>query len=119
MLINCTNHRLEEWSDEQISAAEQWGEIIEYPFPDVSPYATSNEVKIRAAEIADDIAGKNPQAVIVQGEMNMNFAIVSELKKKNICTLAAVSERIVNVLKADDGSIIKTSTFRFAGFREY
>lgn len=119
MLINCTNHRLSEWSAEQISAAEKWGEIMEYPFPDVSPYSTSNEIKIQAAEIADDIACKNPQAVIVQGEMNMSFAIVSELKKKNICTLAAVSERIVNITKADDGSIIKTSKFRFAGFREY
>ena len=119
MFINCTNHRLSEWSAEQISEAEKWGEVVEYPFPDVSSYDSADDVRKRAKEIATEIAGKSPQAVMVQGEMTMTFAIVSELKKRNIYTLSAVSERIVTISENADGSITKTSEFHFAGFREY
>ena len=95
------------------------GEIVEYPFPNVSPYDSGDDVKRKAKEIALEIAGKTPQAVMVQGEMTMTFAIVSELKKLNIYTLSAVSERIVKISADENGNTIKTSEFHFAGFREY
>lgn len=119
MFINCTNHRLNEWSEDQIKAASVWGDIVELPFPNVSPYASTAEIYEIADKYSEQIVSMKPDAVLVQGEMTMCFAIVNKLKTHNILTLAATSERVSDVRTDDSGNSIKTSYFRFVGFREY
>lgn len=119
LLINCTNHPLSEWSDGQIKAAAKWGEIKDFPFPQVSPFATSDDVNTLAESLVSQIIKFYPNAAIVQGEMTLCYALVSKLKDNGIPTFAATSERKTVVKKDNIGNTIKTSLFEFATFREY
>lgn len=119
MIINCTNHPAGECSAEQLIAANKWGEIKEIPFPKVSPYATSTDIDIIAENLSGEILKFNPDAVVVQGEMTLCYALVNKLKCKGVIVLAATSERKTITEKGTDGSTIKTSLFQFATFREY
>lgn len=49
MLINLTNRSLEGWSEKQKTAAQEYGEIVDFPMPAISPDADEAE--------ADRIAG--------------------------------------------------------------
>lgn len=119
LLINCTNHPFSEWSDGQIEAAAKWGKIKDFPFPQVSPFATSDEVDALAESLVSQIIEYHPDAAIVQGEMTLCYALVSKLKNNGIPTFAATSERKTVVKKDSSGNTIKTSLFEFAAFREY
>lgn len=119
LLINCTNHPLSEWSEGQIEAAAKWGEIKDFPFPQVSPFATSDEVDALAESMVSQIIEYHPDAAIVQGEMTLCYALVSKLKNNGIPTFAATSDRKTVVKKDSNGNTIKTSLFEFATFREY
>ena len=52
MFINHTNHLTQYWSQEQLAAAHQYGEVIDLPFPSVDPQASSSEVMDLAQEYA-------------------------------------------------------------------
>ena len=117
--INHTNHPSQLWNEEQRKAAESEGEIIDYPFPAIDPYADKEEIIALAAHVADDISHKFPAVVLCQGEFNYTYAMVSELKKRNITVVAAASERIVTEASTPDGETQKVSLFRFVRFREY
>lgn len=119
MLINCTNHPVCEWSAEQLTVANKWGEIKDLPFPQVSPYATSKDVNIIAEQLSNEISNLHPDAAIVQGEMTLCYALVSKLKSKGIHVFAATSERKTIAEKDANGNTIKTSLFHFVTFREY
>lgn len=119
MFINCTNHRLDEWSENQIKASSVWGDVVELPFPDVSPYAAADEVSEIADKYTEKIVSMKPDAVLVQGEMTMCFAIVNRLKTHNILAVAATSERVSDIRTDESGNSIKTSYFKFVAFREY
>ena len=44
MFINHTNHPSQYWSDEQLTAAHQYGEVVDIPFPLIDPTLSSNEI---------------------------------------------------------------------------
>lgn len=44
MFINLSNHALQNWSTKQKEEAEKYGELIDLPFPNISPYADSVEI---------------------------------------------------------------------------
>ena len=44
MFINLTNHPSADWSEEQLKAAHQYGEVVDLSFPDIKPYYTKEEV---------------------------------------------------------------------------
>ena len=44
MFINLSNHALQNWSLKQKEEAEKYGELIDLPFPNISPYADSVEI---------------------------------------------------------------------------
>lgn len=119
MFINCTNHPIDEWSDEQLASAKKWGEIKEIQFPQVSPYASSEEIALLAEKLASHILNFNPDAVLIQGEMTLCFATVCNLKKYGIHAYTATSERKAVTEKDANGNTIKTSVFKFVTFREY
>lgn len=119
MIVNFTNHPNSCWCKEQVHAASQWGEIVDLPFPNVPAVADENDI----AELADTYCMKirdlAPDAVLVQGEMSLAFAVVERLCRNGIMVLCTASERVCEVTTADDGSTVRKSTFRFVRFRKY
>ena len=119
IFINHTNHPSTRWSDEQLSAAQAYGEIFDMAFPAVNPSATAEEVRQLAQRNAEKILELEPAAVLCTGEFNYTFALVERLKISGVKVVAATSERIVISETLPDGSTQQISTFRFVQFREY
>lgn len=121
MFINFTNHLASAWSNKQREAAEQYGKIIEIEFPNVSPYNSSEDVKLLADNYVSQIVKLLPNdeknAVLCQGEFSLCVAVIEKLKVRKIKVLCACSER--NVVEDFDGEKnTKKAEFRFVGFRE-
>ncbi|EFL57797.1 hypothetical protein HMPREF9684_1942 [Veillonella atypica ACS-134-V-Col7a] len=118
MFINHTNHLSQYWSQEQLAAAHQYGEIIDLPFPSIDPQASSSTVMDLAQEYAGRIIALHPTAVLCQGEFIYCHALVERLLAVGITVLAATSERVVEE-SYHDGVNEKRVNFQFVQFREY
>lgn len=119
MFVNCSNHNSKNWSIEQLTAAQKWGEIVDYPFPSVDAYASEEQILNLAEEILSKLLEMKPDAVMCQGEFTLVYALVNKLKEQGIPVVAACSERKTVEEKLPDGSITKTSVFEFVKFRHY
>ena len=119
IFINHTNHESEQWSAEQLAAAESLGKIIDLPFPEVPPNFTTEEVRQMVSKNVQEILKLSPAVVLCQGEFSYTVAMVEELKKNKIPVMAATSERIVSEVTEADGSTKRVSLFRFVRFRAY
>lgn len=117
--VNLTNHPSIQWSQMQIDAAKRYGEITDLPFPAVKPDADEQIVGEMAKKLIVQVMALCPAAVCCQGEMTLTYKVVSLLKEKGICALAASSAREVVEEVAPDGTTHKTAVFRFCRFREY
>ncbi len=117
IFLNLSNHPSEQWSDKQLAAAREYGDIEDMEFPDIPPGATGEELMNFAEKTAEEILQKAENADItvhVMGEMTFTYRLVSLLKAEGITCVASTTERIV---EEKDG--LKTSEFRFIKFREY
>jgi hypothetical protein len=123
MLINLSNHPESTWDLKQKQIAiDKYGEIKDFPFPDVDPmadelavnYLAKNTAK-QCVEFFEGCTEMYTQAVHVMGEMTLTFAIVCELQKRNLKCVASTSSR--KVQKVQNGW--KNSNFKFCRFREY
>jgi hypothetical protein len=117
MLINLTNHPLANWSKSQLSEAKQYGEIIDMPFPVIDPAAEEEAINILADEYVGKIKGlaDYPDVIIlVMGEMNFTYCLVTKLKALGIVCVASTTKR--NVIELD-GKVV--SEFKFVRFRKY
>ncbi len=123
MLINLSNHPYSQWSEKQKQVAtENFGEVVDLPFPLVDPKATAKQVKLLSVdyfsrvldlfEKSDNKPKKN--AVHIQGEFTFVFHLVTMLKAKNIKCVASTSVR--NTKQVGNKKIIN---FNFVQFREY
>lgn len=119
MLLNCSNHISKAWGNEQLSAAKEWGEIVDYPFPNVPAFADEMYIDKCAEDIVNTIQSMQPSAVMCQGEFTLTYAIITKLLQKGIKVLAACNERKVEEHVLADGNIEKKSIFQFVRFREY
>jgi len=118
MFINLTNHPSSEWSEEQLKAAQQYGEVIDIPFPLVDEQATETEIKRLADEYVSIVKSKgNVQdlTVHIMGEQTLCYALISKLQKEGIRCVASCTEHDNFINKQGQ----KVSTFHFARFREY
>lgn len=123
MFINFSNHRIENWGEEQLAATKSYGEIVDMPFPNVNPVGDKNYI----SNLADEYAGKivsmiqDPlqDVVHIMGELNLVFSVVSRLTAKGVTCVASTTERQVMETVSENGEINKESTFRFIKFREY
>lgn len=119
MLINLSNHPSARWSDIQLRAAiEQFGEVIDLPFPEVQPACDENQIASLADEYVErvaEIADASVAAVHVMGEMTLTYSIVNKLKSLNYSCVASTTERVVEQTSPST----KESTFRFVRFRNY
>ena len=116
MFINLSNHPSDGWSEEQLAAAQEYGEVVDIHFPNIEPSFTSSMVKSLADITVDTITalGKNI-TIHVMGEMTFTYAVVSRLKARGIRCMASTTER--NTIMTPDGK--KISVFKFVQFREY
>lgn len=119
MFVNVSNHPVEEWEPEQLEAAQVLGApVLDYPFPQVDPKASSQQVLQLAADIAAELAALKPDAVLCQGEFTLCFALVNRLKELGIPVFAACSQRRAKVKRGKSG-VVKTAVFQFVQFRPY
>lgn len=117
MFINLTNHPSSLWSEDQLAAAEHFGEVVDIPFPDISPEADEEEINSMAEDYVEKILsyGNDKDITVhVMGEMTFVYALVMRLKALGITCVASTTERMV---KEVDGK--KISEFKFVQFREY
>ena len=117
--VNFTNHPSESWSEEQIKAAEAYGEIIDLPFPNVDSEATEEDIEKLGSEFVEKIENLNPSAVLCQGEFTLCYFVIAQLQKRGITVLSACSKRMVKERLSLDGQKEKVSTFQFVRFRNY
>ena len=118
VLVNVSNHPSDKWPDAQKNAAAQWADqLVDRPFPHVSPLLDAAELVALAEHIADELQERYARiaAVHLMGELTLTYALVGILHKRGFTVLASTTERIVHA--EEDGR--KTSEFRFVRFREY
>ena len=117
MFINLTNHPSANWSKEQLSAARQYGEIVDLPFPIIEPSFTKDDILLLVKESTDAIMAimDGETVVHVMGEMTFTHNLVNALKEMGITCLASTTKR--NTVMTPDGK--KVSDFKFVQFREY
>ena len=114
--INLSNHPSEGWSEEQLAAAQKYGEVVDIHFPNIEPTFTTSMVNSLAEITVDTITALGKDIVVhIMGEMTFTYAVVSRLKSLGITCLASTTER--NTIIAPDGK--KISEFKFVKFREY
>ncbi|MBO5816977.1 MAG: CRISPR-associated protein [Paludibacteraceae bacterium] len=119
MLINLSNHPSDKWSKTQTAAAnEQFGEIVDLPFPQIEPDATKADI----AKIAQDyltrvqqIGQPNDTAIHIMGEMTLTYQLVGMLKDAGYRCYASTTVREVYEQEPDKKIVI----FQFVSFREY
>jgi hypothetical protein len=122
MLINLSNHPTLQWTEAQIKAgSEQYGQLIDLPFPAIDPLATTDQITLLAEDyevkIRQMLLGETTGAfaVHVMGELTFCVALVARLQKTGITCLASTTNR--ETTHNPDGS--KTTQFGFVRFREY
>ena len=116
MFINLTNHPSSGWSQDQLNAAQKFGEIVDISFPVIEPFFSKAEVDELADITVEEIKNLDNNPVIhVMGEMTFTYAIVARLKTRGITCVASTTERLVKMMP--NGK--KISEFKFVQFREY
>ena len=120
MLINLSNHSSSKWSGLQLQAAnENYGQVIDIPFPNIPPEANARDINEMALSYIDQITSLYKEhhgniTVHIMGEMTFTFLTVNALLKMKIPCIASTTNRIVTESEGQ-----KTVTFQFTRFRKY
>lgn len=120
MFINLSNHPSTVWDKTQFDAVpKDYGEIVDIPFPSISPESTAEEIvdlaKLYYNQIENLTAkSKAYSAVHLMGETVFVYALATMLIKSGYAVLASTTNREVEY----DGDR-KISTFRFVRFRQF
>ena len=119
MLINLTNHPFKKWDNEHQQAAfREFGIVEDFPFPDVNPNATTNEVIQLTVGYLQSCISKlettdgKPDAIHISGEPCFVFQFVTLAKARGITCVCSTTRRVVS-----NRGNTKTSTFQFVKFR--
>lgn len=118
MFINLTNHPSSGWSEEQLKAAEAYGEIRDITFPQVDEKASESEIKSLADNYVTEILsmGEAQDIVVhIMGEQTFCYALIAKLQKKGVRCLASCTKH--DSYTNEKGE--KVSNFHFTRFREY
>ena len=117
IFLNISNHPSTKWSDEQLKAAQKYGEVIDIQFPQVPADEDAVTVYNLANMSVKNLLRLYKDADItihIMGEMTFTYAFVHIAKAHSIPCLASTTERIAT---EKDG--VKTSIFQFVQFRQY
>ncbi|WP_337940470.1 CRISPR-associated protein [Parabacteroides sp.] len=118
MFINISNHPFCDWSENQLAAARQFGEIVELPFPVVSASEGEDHIASLAKKYADEIISRYDSChdvVHVMGEMCFSFALVKLLQQAGFVCVASTSDRVVKEVSPGHKEVF----FKFIRFRQY
>lgn len=118
LFLNLSNHSSDKWSKAQLDAARAYGEVVDMPFPEIDPGATTEEIHRLAEEYADRITSSylgRDLTVHLMGEMTFTFRLVTLLHARGVRCVASTTQRKTSELP--DGT--KESIFEFQAFREY
>ena len=119
MLINLTNHPSALWDTAQLAAAQQqFGNVVDIPFPDVNPAGDEQYITSLADQHLDkvlSVANGQQATVHLMGEMTFTVALLKRLQKHNIPCVASTTQRIVQELPNGE----KKARFQFLKFRNY
>lgn len=118
LFLNLSNHSSDKWGEAQLDAARAYGKVVDMPFPEIDPGATTEEIYILAEEYAEDITSRYPDrdlTVHIMGEMTFCFRLVTLLHARGVRCVASTTQRKTSELA--DGK--KESIFEFQEFREY
>lgn len=118
--INLSNHPSSTWSESQLQAAREYGDIIDMSFPLIDDTSTEEDIRLLVSEYCNKIQnltdGHSEDVTIhVMGEMTFTYALIKELTLMGYTCVASTSKRIVEMLP--DGS--KNVKFEFCRFRRY
>ena len=120
MLLNCTNHPCGIWNKPlKDAAAKLYGEVVDLPFPCVSPAWSEHDIRREVDAYADRIEAFEADAVLVAGEFTFLFMLVDKLLADGVNVICTCSERNTVEMMNPDGSNEKKSVFFFEGFRPY
>ncbi|MDD3940833.1 MAG: hypothetical protein PHQ01_04660 [Candidatus Pacebacteria bacterium] len=119
MLINFSNHPTSTWSKRQMETAiAQFDEVVDFPFPQIDPESSTEQIKILAQQLFDELIDsydKENITIHLMGELSIVYQLVNLFKKADIPCVVSTTKREVEELP--DGSI--NSLFRFVKFRAY
>ena len=118
LFLNLSNHPSDKWSKAQLDAARAYGEVVDMPFPEIDPGATTEEIHRLAEEYAEEISCKYPDCdltVHLMGEMTFAFRLVTLLHARGVRCVASTTQRKTSELEGGK----KESIFEFEAFREY
>lgn len=116
--LNLSNHPSSNWSEEQLAAAQEYGEIKDLHFPNIDENLDDEGIDALADEYLEKIkteSGSEPCTVHIMGEMTFTYALVNKLKAEGYTCVASTSWRDVEIMP--DGS--KQVKFHFCRFRKY
>ena len=124
ILINLTNHASSKWSDKQ---KEGWDAIVDLPFPNINPKASTEEIQHLAntyLENIKDIANSTEGQIYLclQGEYTFCYELLLKINSSkdldNIKLAIPTTERNVIEKLKEDGTVEKVATFDFCQWRE-
>ena len=118
LFLNLSNHSSDKWGEAQLDAAKAYGKVVDMPFPEIDPGATTEEIYILAEEYAEEITSRYPDrdlTVHIMGEMTFCFRLVTLLHARGVRCVASTTQRKTSELEGGK----KESNFEFQEFREY
>ncbi len=122
MLLNLSNHPSVFWDAKQLKAAnENFGQIADLPFPEISPEADSASIEALARHYckkALDLLRPSSDAhnaVHLMGEMTFSYCLTGLLQQSGVRCVASTTVR--KVFNGQNGQ--KTVSFEFRQFRDY
>lgn len=117
MFYNISNHPATGWGTEQTLAAQfLGGELQDVKFPNVPPTCGGAEVAVLAEGIASTIPAGS--VAMVMGDFSLTVALCRLFPAKGVKVVFATTDRATVETVQPDGSILKTSVFRFVRFRD-
>ena len=118
IFINLSNHSSAVWGEEQKTAAMEYGEVIDVPFPAIDEFADIEYIKTLADEYllkVQQLASPNNATVHLMGEQTFTYSMLYRLQKAGYMCVASTTRRIVDM----DEENRRIVTFCFERFREY
>ena len=118
MIINLSNHPSTNWSEGQLKAALEFGEIKDLPFPNIDENIDEAGIDVLTDDYLEkirELSGKEPCLVHIMGEMTFTYSMVNKLKAEGYTCVASTTWR--DVLIMPDGT--KQVKFHFCRFRKY
>ncbi len=117
LFINISNHPAGHWSEKQLAAAKEYGEIVDIDFPSVDPEADESCIEAIANDFVKDYVHFLPSECTfhIMGEMTLTHRLISLLKSLGFKCLASTSKRRVRYNQNGE----KIVDFDFIQFREY